>query len=150
MRNMQQSKAYVATLPASISQEQLERLDAWGVRNCWRSAVVRQKNAHTVWIAVREKMRTKEDCARHVVDVLAALGVRRRPEEQDWLRLLGVDRASGLIEQSRWSTSAAEAASKRATHDDDTKIVDLSTGVSRRTGRRSAARRYANISVTKE
>ena len=152
---MNESKAYVATLPLEFSRDTLAKLAAWGERNCWRSAVVPQQNADTAWVAVREAMRTKEECERHVVHVLATLGVRFRPRGPDWLRLLGVNQATELIERSRRTPSptATAKAGKRATettHDDDTKIVDLSFGVSRRTRGMGIARRYANIGVTKE
>ena len=144
---MNESKAYVATLPASISRDVLAKLSAWGQRNCWKSAVD-TRSAPAMWIAVREKSRTKDECVRHVAQVLQAIGDVRTPTGE-WLRLVRVQEAERLIERSRRKPTPAAAATE-TTIDDDTKIVDLSLGVSRGARGRGAARRYEKISVTKE
>ena len=149
-----ESKAYHAALP-SLSNRQAEALSMWASDNCWRSALARDRR-HALWVAIREKKRTKPMWARHVKQVLDVLAVDTRPlETGDWLRLRSLEEADKLIKRMR-SESMPVIASKRATvpaADPETKIIDLSTNttVARRKGMGATTKRKATkIEVVRE
>ena len=145
---MNESKAYVATLPLEVSRDALAKLAAWGERNCWKSAVATQ-SAHATWIAVREKTRSREECARHAAQILQSIGIKVRTPAREWVRLLRVQEAERLIERMNRRPAATAAVATEPAQDYETKIIDLNHGASHRT-RGRATRKVPNIRVTKE
>ena len=80
------SKAYRVTLPPkTYSDEDLRRLERWSAENCCR-AVVKKTPEHALWVATREKTRTKGEWLRHVRGVFSVLRLNTRPLAGDqWL-----------------------------------------------------------------
>ena len=52
------AKAYMVTLPASYTEDDLHLIERWSFDNCYRAAIVRTDD-HAVWVAIREKTRTQ-------------------------------------------------------------------------------------------
>ena len=68
------SKAYMATLPtASYTEDDLHQIETWSFHNCCRAAILKTDEDHVVWVAIREKTRSKTDVLRHVRGVFSAL-----------------------------------------------------------------------------
>ena len=81
------SKAYITTLPGSYTEDDLHLIESWSFDNCYRAAIVRAAE-HAVWVAVREKTRSKGDWLRYVRGVFNALRLDVRPLAGDgWLAL---------------------------------------------------------------
>lgn len=91
-----ETKAYRARLPL-LSAEQSAQLRRWGEDNCWRSALT-DEDAHTTWVAIREKKRSQAAWTRHVKEILKALGARR-PDSRNWLELCTVQQARDITRQ---------------------------------------------------
>ena len=119
------AKAYRATLPP-LNSQQAEALSRWARDNCWRSIVTRDRK-QTLWVAIREKRRTKAMWKRHVAQVLNELAIDTRPlETRDWLRLCGVVVADGLIRQARAEpTRAVATRAEKPADSEDAKIIEI-------------------------
>ena len=81
-----QSKSFAAQLP-TLTPAELNRLRAWGIDNCSQSILYRDGNC-VMWLASRERARSREDFSRAIRGVLKKLsinasGLRRRR----WLTL---------------------------------------------------------------
>ena len=129
------AKAYRATLP-SLNSQQAEALSRWARDNCWRSIVAGDRQ-QTLWVAIREKRRTKAMWKRHVAQVLNELAIDTRPlETRDWLRLCGVEEADGLIRQARAEpTRAVATRAEKPADSEDAKIIEI-PGATRASQRR--------------
>ena len=80
------SKSFAVQLPV-LTESELDRLRAWGAENCSQSVLYRDANS-IIWLASRERARSREDFARAIRGVLKRLsidasGLRRR----HWLTL---------------------------------------------------------------
>ncbi len=130
------AKAYRATLPP-LNSQQAEALSRWARDNCWQSIVARDRQ-QTLWVAIREKRRTKAMWKRHVAQVLNALAIDTRSlETRDWLRLCGVEEADGLIRQAHTEPTHAVATRAEKPADwEDAKIIEIPSAnrASRRRG----------------
>ena len=102
-----QSKSFAAQLPALTSAE-LDRLRAWGAENCSQSVCYRDGTC-VMWLASRERARSREDFARAIRGVLKRLSIdasslRRRR----WLTLTEAEcAAKAATEEPRDNLSAA-------------------------------------------
>ena len=83
------SKAYKVTLPSgSYTEDDLGKIEKWAFDNCYRTAIVRTDDNHTVWVAIREKTWSRGDWMRHVRGVFHTLKLDVRPlAGEGWLAL---------------------------------------------------------------
>ncbi len=125
-----EAKAYEVLLPP-LNTEQSAALERWADDNCWRSVLL-HRDAHTVWVALREKRRSQAAWTRHVKEVLAALGVGQL-DQRNWLRLCTVQQAKDTMKQ--WETMRAGEKQQRQTDAREDKIIALRSGQPR--GRRT-------------
>ena len=70
---MTTSKSFRAILP-SISDEEVQRLQAWSAENCAAAAVFREAD-YVVWLASKERARSREAFLRSVRGVLKRLAI---------------------------------------------------------------------------
>ena len=80
-----QSKAYRATLPR-LADAQLERLQMWTSENC-ASGLAFRDGSCVIWLASRERAKTKEAFLRSVRSTLKALGICTSGLKGRWLSL---------------------------------------------------------------
>ena len=94
------SKTYKASLPgAAYSDHDLRALGQWSCDNCCRS-VVTSVGHNAVWVAEREKRRSKGEWLRHVRGVFSALALNTQPLVGDtWLVLCSEPEALELVEE---------------------------------------------------
>lgn len=119
------AKAYRIIFPASMQEQELQRLQHWADRNCYKSAVSRTPAAVS-WVAIRERTRTAGAFRRHVRDVLDACAVACRPQGR-WLTLLSNEEAEALIQGPKAHESQHEPVNAvcSVAHDSDDKVVVL-------------------------
>ena len=118
------SKAYRVDLPASYTEDELHLIENWSFDNCYRAAIVRTQNDHAVWVAIREKTRSKTDWLRHVRGVLNALRLDVGPLSGDgWLELCVEREALEIIRAASGTTSRAAPAAQDAMQDDSTRDI---------------------------
>ena len=67
------SKSFAVQLPV-LTESELDRLRAWGAENCSQSVIYRDANC-VLWLASRERARSREDFARAVRAVLKKLAI---------------------------------------------------------------------------
>ena len=118
------SKAYMVTLPASYTEENLGKIESWSFDNCYRAAVVKTDDDNAVWVAIREKTRSKCEWLRSVRGVLGALRLDVRPLAGDgWLALLVEPEALEMIRAAGNTTSRAAPKEDDAQEDDTREIL---------------------------
>ena len=118
------SKAYMVTLPASYTEENLGKIESWSFENCYRAAIVKTDDDHAVWVALREKTRSKCEWLRSVRGVLGALRLDVRPLAGDgWLALLVEPEALKMIRAAGNTTSRAAPKEDDAQEDDTRDIL---------------------------
>ena len=118
------SKAYMVTLPASYTEEHLGKIESWSSDNCYRAAIVKTDDDHAVWVALREKTRSKCEWLRSVRGVLGALRLDVRPLAGDgWLALLVEPEALEMIRAAGNTTSRAAPKEDDAQEDDTREIL---------------------------
>ena len=128
---------YMVNLPASYTQDNLNLIESWSVDNCFRAAIVKTDDYHAVWVAVREKTKSKGDWLRHVWGVFSALRLDVRPLTGDgWLALCVEPEALEMIHAASNTTSRAAPKEDDATQADGTRDMIMPSG-----RRRAAVRR---------
>ena len=124
------SKAYSISLPgAAYSDHDLRAPGQWSCDNCCRSVVTRVGH-NAVWVAEREKRRSKGEWLRHVRGVLSALALNTQPLVGDtWLALCSEPEARELIEElqasARTHCESGENAQSTDSPCEDTRDVAL-------------------------
>ena len=118
------SKAYKVTLPASYREDDLGKIESWSSDNCYRAAIVKTDDDHAVWVALREKTRSKCEWLRSVRGVFGALRLDVRPLAGDgWLALLVEPEALEMIRAAGNTTSRAAPKEDDAQEDDTREIL---------------------------
>ena len=119
------SKAYMATLPTvSYTEDDLHQIETWSFYNCWRAAIVKTDDDHAVWVAIREKTRSKCEWLRSVRGVLGALRLDVRPLSGDgWLALCVENEALDIIRVASSTTSSAAPKEDDTAQEDDTRAI---------------------------
>ena len=118
------SKTYMVTLPASYSEDDLHLIESWSFDNCYRAAIVKTDDDHAVWVALREKTRSKCEWLRSVRGVFGALRLDVRPLAGDgWLALLVEPEALEMIRAAGNTTSRAAPKEDDAQEDDTREIL---------------------------
>ena len=80
------SKSFRTELPA-LGQEAFDSLRRWGLENCAESFLYRQ-GGNVMWLATRERARTREDFARAVRSTLKKLSIdTSKLRKGHWLTL---------------------------------------------------------------
>ena len=103
------SKAYRVTLPLSYTEDDLHLIESWSFDNCYRAAIVKTDDDHAVWVALREKTRSKCEWLRSVRGVFGALRLEVRPLAGDgWLALLVEPEALEIIRTASNSRNAQQ------------------------------------------
>jgi hypothetical protein len=126
----------MVNLPASYTQDNLNLIESWSVDNCFRAAIVKKDDHHAVWVAVRERTRSKGDWLRHARGVFSALRLDVRPLTRDRSLALCVEpEALEMIHAASNTTSRAAPKEDDATQDDGTRDMIMPSG------RRRAAER---------
>ena len=83
---MTRSKSFRAILP-SLTEEELQRLGAWSEEYCAAASVFRDDDCQCViWLASKERLRTREAFMRFCRKTLQRLAVRTKPRGR-WLIL---------------------------------------------------------------
>ena len=118
------SKAYMVTLPASYTEENLGKIESWSFDNCYRAAIVKTDDDHAVWVALREKTRSKCEWLRSVRGVFGALRLDVRPLAGDgWLALCVEPEALEMIRAAGNTTSRAAPKEDNTAQEDDTRDI---------------------------
>ena len=118
------SKAYKVTLPASYREDDLGKIESWSFDNCYRAAVVKTDDDNAVWVAIREKTRSKCEWLRSVRGVFGALRLDVRPLAGDgWLALCVEPEALEMIRAAGNTTSRAAPKEDDAQEDDTREIL---------------------------
>ena len=120
------SKAYMATLPiASYTEDDLHLIESWSIDNCYRAAIVKTDDDHAVWVALREKTRSKCEWLRSVRGVLFnVLRLDVRPLGGDgWLELIVEPEALEMIRAASNKTSRAATKEDNTAQEDDTRDI---------------------------
>ena len=118
------SKAYKVTLPASYREDDLGKIESWSSDNCYRAAIVKTDDDNAVWVAIREKTRSKCEWLRSVRGVFGALRLDVRPLAGDgWLALLVEPEALEMIRAAGNTTSRAAPKEDDAQEDDTREIL---------------------------
>ena len=119
------AKAYMATLPASYTEDDLGKIGSWSLDNCFRAAIVKTDDDHAVWVAIRERTRTKGDWLRHIRGVFsAALRLDVRPLAGGGCLALCVGpKASEIIRAASSTTCRAAPKEDDTTQEDDTRDI---------------------------
>ena len=81
------SKSFRAVLP-NLGEEELQRLRAWAADNCSASSVFREGEA-VIWLASKDRARSREAFLRSVRATLRRLGVDVSRLRGRWLILAG-------------------------------------------------------------
>ena len=104
------SKAYRVTLPLSYTEDDLHLIESWSVDNCYRAAIVKTDDDNAVWVAIRERTRTKGDWLRSVRGVFGALRLDVRPLAggDGWLALCVEPEALEIIRTASNSRNAQQ------------------------------------------
>ena len=74
---MTTSKSFRAVLPI-LSDEELQRLRAWSEENCAAASIFRDDNC-VIWLASKERARSREAFMRFCRSTLQRLAIRARP-----------------------------------------------------------------------
>ena len=118
------SKAYRVILPASYTEDELHLIESWSFDNCFRAAIVKTDEDHAVWVAIREKTRSKFEWQRSVRGVLGALKLDVRPFAGDgWLALCVENEAFEIIRTVGITTSRAAPKEDDTTQENDTRDI---------------------------
>ena len=118
------SNAYRVTLPASYTEDDLQQIENWSLHNCYRAAIVKADENHNVWVAVRERTRSKGDWLRHVRGVFGALRLDARPLANDgWLALCVEAEALDMIRAASSTRSRAPPKERDTAQEDDTRDI---------------------------
>ena len=118
------SKAYRVTLPASYTEDDLGKIESWSSDNCYRAAIVKTDDDNAVWVAIREKTRSKCEWLRSVRRVFGALRLDVRPLAGDgWLALLVEPEALEMIRAAGNTTSRAAPKEDNTAQEDDTRDI---------------------------
>ena len=123
------SKAYKVKLPlGSYTEDDLRKLERWSLDSCCR-AIVQTDGAHVVWVARREKTRTKSEWLRHIRSVFNALRLDAQPLGGDkWLELYTETEASEIIREAIRRTRPVPRTGDDTTQDDDTRNIIVPSG----------------------
>ena len=112
------SKMYMVSLPASYTEDDVGKIENWSMNNCCRAAVANTDGEHAVWVAIREKTRSKGEWMRHVRGVFGALRVDARSLTGDkWLELCAEQEALEIIRAAGNTTSRDSSRRDETTHD---------------------------------
>jgi hypothetical protein len=118
------SKAYMVTLPASYTEDDLGKIESWSFENCYRAAIVKTDDDHAVWVALREKTRSKCEWLRSVRGAFNVLRLDVRPLGGDgWLELCVEPEALEMIRTASNKTSRAAPKEDDAQEDDTREIL---------------------------
>ena len=118
------SKAYKVTLPASYREDDLGKIESWSSDNCYRAAIVKTDDDNAVWVAIREKTRSKCEWLRSVRGVFGALRLDARPLAGDgWLALCVEPEALEIIRAAGNTTSRAAPKEDNTAQEDDTRDI---------------------------
>ena len=118
------SKAYRVTLPLSYTEDELHLIESWSFDNCYRAAILKTDDDNAVWVAIRERTRTKGDWLRSVRGVFGALRLDVRPLAGDgWLALCVEPEALEMIRAAGNTTSRAAPKEDDAQEDDTREIL---------------------------
>ena len=137
------SKAFRATLP-SLADAQLERLQTWTAENCAAGIAFREGGC-VIWLACRERAKTKEAFLRSAGRTLRLLGIDTGSRGR-WLSLAAEEVVHAELAQ-RPSTalpaSEAECVDELAERpaDDGERLVELPS---------APRRKLVSVAVTKE
>ena len=134
------SKAYRVTLPSSYTEDELHLIESWAFDNCYRAAIVKTDENHAVWVAIREKTRSKCEWLRSVRGLLKALRLVVRPlAGNGWLGLCVESEALEIIRAAGNKTSRAAPKEDDTTQEDDTAQEDDMRDILMPSARRRAA-----------
>ena len=138
------SKAFRCTLPR-LTDAQLERLQRWTSENC-ASGLAFREDGGVVWLACRERAKTKESFLRSAGRTLRILGIDTGTLRGRWLSLAAEEVVHAELAQ-RPSTalpaSEAECVDELAERpaDDGERLVELPS---------APRRKLVSVAVTKE
>ena len=143
------SKAYMATLPASYTEDELHLIESWSFDNCFRAAIVKTDEDHAMWVAMREKTRSKCEWLRSVRGVLGALRLDVRPLAGDgWLALCVENEALDIIRTAGRRTCPTEPQTRDDTaQDTDTRDIEMPSA--RRRGAVGRTRAQTSFEIVK-
>ena len=74
------SKSYRAILPP-LSDSEIERLHVWSAKFCAATAVFRENGGAVIWLATKERARSREAFMRSVRSTLRQLGIAAMPKK---------------------------------------------------------------------
>ena len=136
------SKAYIASLPASFTRDDLGKIERWSLDNCYRAAIVHTGDQQAVWVAMREETRSKGEWLRSVRGVFNTLRLDARALGGDgWLALCVEADALERIGAANKTPTRDAAREGEATHaDHNTRDIHMPSARQRGAVGRSHAR----------
>lgn len=134
---MATSKSFRATLPPIMNDAQLALLQEWTGENCSTGVAFREPDGTVIWLASRERPKTKEAFLRSVRARLKSLGIDTRALKGRWLALTTesvvsaeagavVARAPAQASTPRASALNLPIARGKTEPDENVKVVALS------------------------
>ena len=144
------SKAYMVTLPiASYTDDDLHLIESWSIDNCYRAAIAKTDDDHAVWVALREKTRSKCKWLRSVRGAFNVLRLDVRPLAGDgWLELCIEPEALEMIRAASNKTSRAATKEDNTAQEDDTRDILMPSG-RRRAAERGKQRTQTSFEIVK-
>ena len=144
------SKAYMATLPiASYTEDDLHLIESWSIDNCYRAAIAKTDDDHAVWVALREKTRSKCEWLRSVRGAFNVLRLDVRPLAGDgWLELCVEPETLEMIRAASNKTSRAAPKEDNTAQEDDTRDILMPSG-RRRAAVRGKQRTQTSFEIVK-
>ena len=158
------AKAFRAELPP-LRRDEVERLARWGEANCSVS-VIFESEGRLIWLAAKERLRTRANCMRHVRAVLTRLAVdASRIRGKRWLSLTSEEYVRRAEEEARGQHELGTTARCRPQEEprsvpadyqeeeDGARTVRLPSAqyaLPLRTGGRRGERRAGGIEIIKE
>ena len=141
------SKAYIMTLPASYTEDDLGKIESWSFDNCYRAAIVKTDD-RAVWVCIREKTRSNGEWLRSVRGVFSALRLDVQPLAGDgWLALCVEEAALEMIRGASNTTPRNAPKEDNTTRDDDTRDVLMPSA--RRRAAVGSSRKRTSLEIVK-
>ena len=142
------SKSYKVTLPSgSYTEDDVRQIESWSLDNCCCAAIAKTNGEHVVWVARREKTRSKGEWMRHVRGVFNTLRLNARLAGDNWLELCAEQEACEIIRNAGGTTRQESRPENDAAQDGDTRDI-LMPSAARAAVRPSRARTSVEIVKT--
>ncbi len=108
------STCFVAKLPESVTDHQLEKLVKWAHETCVKSDVVMTKEGRMHLVAIRKEPKTARDYQRLLRTNLQNWGAELPAKQTGWLKLVAEDQYEAIRHAPAMQTASADNLETRA------------------------------------